>query len=166
MKRKTKKRKSHSKGLSSPAPKRRRRSGLSEVMSGANLKNSAINTGLGMLGGAASTIGNKLIQGFKPGIIGTILIGGGIGFIASSLGAPKLGIGYAGGSTALALNGKLSDNGEFAEEDTLEEGEIYQTESGDYVRMLSDGEIEYLSEDEVEALNDNVYPDYSTQQNM
>lgn len=165
MKKRTKSRR-RSKGLSAGTThhrRSRRRSGLSEVMSGKNLKESAINSGLGALGGAGATVGAKITNTLTKGsIIGNILVGFGIGFLASSMGAPKIGIGYSGGATALALSGGLKDNGEFAEDDVLEEGEIYQTESGEYVKMLSDGSLEYLSEDEVQALNDGIYPDYST----
>lgn len=142
--------------------RRRRHSGMFDgMLSGSNLKTSLINTGLGMAGGAGASVGYKMIQGLKFGTIGNMLAGAGIGFIASSLGAPKMGIGFAGGVTALALQAGLSED----ESNTnFEEGEIYQTESGDYVKMLSDGNVEYLSEEEVEALNDGneVYPDYST----
>lgn len=156
-----------SKGLSAGAPKRRRRrsGGLSEVMSGANLKNSAINAGLGALGGAGATVGAKITNTLTKGsVIGNILVGFGVGFLASSMGAPKIGIGYAGGATALALSTGMSEgNAEFAEDDSLEEGEVYQTESGEYVKMLNDGSLEYLSEEEVEALSEGeIYPEYST----
>lgn len=149
-------------GLSDPGT-RRRRSLSAGIMSGANLKNSAINTGLGALGGAAANVGNKLISGFKMGTVGKIITGAAIGFIGSALGAPKVSIGFTGGMTALALNaGPIAEDGEFAENDVLEEGEIFQTEQGDYVKVLSDGKMEYLSEEEIEALNDGNYPEYST----
>jgi hypothetical protein len=134
-------------------------------MSKENLKNSAINAGLGALGGAGASVGMKLLSGITKGsMIGNILAGAGIGLIASAFGAPKIGIGFSGGATALALSGGLGDNANFADDDALEEGEIYQTETGDYVRMLNDGEVEYLSEDEVNALSDGdvIYPDYSS----
>lgn len=165
-KRKTNRRRS--KGLSAGTqnrPRRRRKNGLSEVISGANLKNSAVNAALGAAGGAASTVGTKLTNTFTKGnVIANIVIGFVIGLGASAMGAPKMGIGYSGGATALALSGGMKDgNAEFAEEDVLEEGEIYQTESGEFVKMLNDGSLEYLSEEEVEALSEGeIYPDYST----
>lgn len=160
-------RKSHS-GLSGHSKRRRRSKGLlGDAMSGANLKNSAINAGLGLAGGAGATIGTKLTNTLTKGnVIGNVLVGGLVGFLASALGAPKMGIGYAGGAAALALSGGLKDDGntEFADDDVLEEGEIYQTESGELVKMLNDGSMEYLSDEEIEALNDGdvVYPQYST----
>lgn len=167
-----KKRRKHratSKGLSaSPTQRRRhrRKSGLSEVISGANLKTSAINSGMGALGGAGAVIGTKFTNTLTKGsVIGNLIASFTVGLVLSAVGAPKLGIGYAGGGSALALSGGLKDDGnaEFAEDDVLEEGEIYQTESGDYVKMLSDGSLEYLSEEEVEALSESdIYPDYST----
>lgn len=166
-KKKTKRRRK-SGGLSNNSPTRRRRSkGLFDgVMSGANLKNSLVNTGLGMAGGAGATVGTKITNTLTKGnTIMNIIVGGAVGFIASAMGAPKIGIGYSGGATALALaGGGLKDEGEFADDDALEEGEVYQTESGEFVKMLNDGSMEYLSDEEVEALNDGnvVYPDYST----
>lgn len=168
MKRKKRTHRKKSGGLSGHSPRRRRSKGLFDgAMSGANLKNSAINAGLGALGGAGASVGMKLINGITKGnIFGNIASGFGIGFIASALGAPKLGIGFTGGTTALALAGGLKDgNTEFAEDDVLEEGEVYQTESGELVRMLNDGEMEYLSAEETEAyLNDGeqIYPTYGT----
>lgn len=165
---KAKRSRKRSKGLSAgTAPRRRRRSkGLSEVISGANLKNSAINSALGAAGGAAATVGSKLTNTLTKGnVIMNILVGFTIGLGASAMGAPKLGIGYSGGATALALSGGLKDDGnaEFAEDDVLEEGEVYQTESGEFVKMLNDGSLEYLSEEEVEALSEGeIYPQYST----
>lgn len=162
------KRRRKSKGLSNNSPVRRRKSkGLFDgVMSGANLKNSLVNTGLGMAGGAGATVGTKITNLVTKGnTIGNIVVGGIVGFIASAMGAPKIGIGYSGGATALALAGAgLKDNGDFADDDALEEGEVYQTESGEFVKMLNDGTMEYLSDEEVNALmdGDNVYPEYST----
>lgn len=167
MRKKTHRRRKSSKGLSSNTPTRRRRRSkgfLGDAMSGANLKASAINAGLGLAGGAGATIGTKITNTLTKGnVIANMLVGAGIGFLASALGAPKMGIGYAGGAAALALSGGLKDNAEFAEDDVLEDGEIYQTETGEFVKMLNDGSMEYLSEDEVEALNDGeIYPAYST----
>lgn len=164
-KRRRTRRKSH-KGLSAgPSHRRRRSLSAGKVMSKENLKNSAINAGLGALGGAGASVGMKLLSGITKGnTIANILAGAGVGLIASAFGAPKMGIGFTGGATALALSGGLSDNAEFADEDALEEGEIYQTESGDFVRMLNDGEMEYLSDEEIEALSEGevIYPQYST----
>lgn len=164
--RKHTRRKKHT-GVSGHHPARRRKSkGLFDgVMSGANLKNSAINTALGMAGGAGASVGTKITNTLTKGsVIGNILVGGLVGFIASAMGAPKMGIGYSGGATALALSGGLKDNVEFADDDVLEEGEVFQTETGEYVRMLNDGQMEYLSDDEIESLNDSdqVYPKYGT----
>lgn len=143
--------------------RRRRHSGMFDgMMSGKNLKESLINTGLGMAGGAGASVGYKMIQGLKFGTIGNLLAGAGIGFIASSLGAPKMGIGFAGGIAALSLQAGLSE--EDSNTNFMEEGEIYQTESGDLVR-LNDGEVEFLSEEEIQALHeggDEIYPGYST----
>lgn len=159
MKKRTHKRRKAHKGLSSPAPRRRRSRGfLGDALSGANMKASAINTGLGALGGAAASIGSKLLTGLNLGLWGKIFAGAGVGFVASSLGAPKMGIGFTGGMTALALAGGLAE-----EETPLEEEPVvYQTETGEYVKMLSDGTVEYLNEDEIEALNDGLYPNYGT----
>lgn len=163
-KRKTSRRRSKGLSQGKTTHRRRRSKGLSEVMSGANMKNSAINSGLGALGGAGSTVGTKLTNTLTKGnVIGNILVGFAVGFLASSLGAPKIGIGYSGGATALALSGGLKDNADFINDDELEEGEIYQTESGEYVKMLNDGSLEYLSEEEVNALSEGeIYPEYST----
>ena len=167
MKRKHRTRRRRS-GLSEPGKRthRRRRRSLSEgVMSGNNLKNSAINTGLAALGGAGASVGFKLIQGLKMGIFGNILTGAAVGFVASALGAPKMGIGFTGGTTALALAGGMSeDNAEFADDDVLSEDEVYMSEDGEYMRVLNDGTIEPLSEDEIQALSEGeqVYPTYST----
>lgn len=169
MKHKTthKRRKKSHKGLSGHGTRRKRSKGfLGDAMSGANLKNSVINSGLGALGGAGSTVGSKITNTLTNGnVIANILVGFGIGFVASAFGAPKIGIGYSGGATALALSGGLKDgNAEFADDDALEEGEIYQTEDGQLVRMLNDGSTEYLSEEEVQYLNDEnlIYPSYGT----
>lgn len=162
--RKTAKRRA-SKGLSAPATRRKRRSGLSEGLSMTKLKDYALNSSLGALGGAGATIGTKITNTITKGsVIGNLLASFTVGLVISAIGAPKIGIGYAGGSTALALAGGLKDdNTEIAEDEPLEEGEIYQTESGDYVKMLSDGTLEYLSEEEVNALQDGeIYPEYST----
>jgi hypothetical protein len=160
--RKTHRKKSH--GLSGHTRRRSHKRGLFDgMLSGQNLKHSAINTGLGALGGAGSSVGFKLIQGVTKGnVFGNILGGALIGFIASSLGAPKIGIGFVGGTTALALAGGLHDEGnaEFADDDSL--SEIYQTESGEFVKMLNDGSMEYLNDDEVSYLSEDVYPGYST----
>ena len=167
MRKKTHKRRKSSKGLSGHSTPRRRRSKgfLGDAMSGANLKNSAINAGLGLAGGAGATIGTKITNSITKGnVIANMLVGAGIGFLASALGAPKMGIGYAGGAAALALSGGLKDSADFADDDVLEEGEIYQTETGEYVKMLNDGSMEYLNDDEIDALNDadGMYPQYST----
>jgi len=167
MKKRTHKRRKKSSTALSGRPRRRRSKGfLGDAMSGANLKSSAINAGLGLAGGAGATIGTKLTNALTKGnVIANMLVGAGIGFLASALGAPKMGIGYAGGAAALALSGGLKDDGntEFAEDDVLEEGEIYQTESGEFVKMLNDGSMEYLSEEEAEALSEGeIYPAYST----
>lgn len=169
MKRRKRTHRKKSGGLSGHTPRRKKSKGLFDgAMSGANLKNSAVNTGLGALGGAGASVGMKLINGITKGnVFGNILSGALVGFVASAMGAPKLGIGFTGGTTALALSGGLKDdsNTEFAEDDVLEEGEIFQTESGELVRMLNDGEMEYLSEEEAQAyLSDGqeVYPGYST----
>ena len=169
---KRRKRTHRKKGLSSHAPAhRRRKRGLFDgVMSGANLKGSAINVGLGALGGAGASIGTKLTNTLTKGnMIANVLVGALVGFVASSLGAPKIGIGYAGGSTALALAGGLKDNANFAEEDALEEGEIFTTEDGQLIKMLNDGQMQYLSEEEAQAyLNDEnvIYPEYGTMNMM
>lgn len=165
MKRKTHKRRRRS-GLSAsgkPTRRRRRHSGMFDgMMSGKNLKESLINTGLGMAGGAGASVGYKMIQGLKFGTIGNLLAGAGIGFIASSLGAPKMGIGFAGGIAALSLQAGLSE--EDSNANFMEPGEVYQTESGDFVRLSDSGDFEFLSEEEVEALSagNEIYPDYST----
>jgi len=167
MKRKKRTHRKKSGGLSGHTPRRYKKKGLFDgAMSGANLKNSAINTGLGALGGAGASVGFKLIQGITKGnIFGNILAGASIGFIASAMGAPKIGIGFSGGATALALAGGLKDNADFADDDVLDDGEVYQTESGELVRMLNDGELEYLSAEETESYlsDDNeIYPTYGT----
>ena len=160
-----------SKGLSSSAHtprRRRRRGGLSDAFSGASLKNGIIENSLGALGGAGASVGNKLITSLGvSNVFGKILVGTAVGLGASLLGAPKSGIGFSGGITALALQGGLNhyyDNAEFAEDDVLEEGEIYQDEDGNLVKMLNDGSLEYLDEDEqMQYLNDGeIYPNYST----
>ena len=168
---KRRKRTTRKKGLSSGgnSPIRRRKSkGLFDgVMSGSNLKNSAINVGLGALGGAGASVGSKLINGITKGNIFANILGGAIiGFVASSMGAPKIGIGFTGGMTALSLAGGLKDddNAAFAEDNALEAGEVYQTETGEFVKMLNDGTMEFLNDEEVMALNDGavVYPEYGT----
>lgn len=167
-KRTTRKR-TRSKGLSSSAPikRRRRRSGLSDAFSGTALKNGIIDNALGALGGAGASVGNKLISSLGiTNTLGKILAGTAVGLGASLLGAPKIGIGFAGGITALSLQSGLNDDddtAEFAEDDVLEEGEIYQDEDGNLVKMLNDGSLEYLDEDEqMQYLNDGLYPNYST----
>jgi len=164
----TKRRRSHTRGLSSGSPRKRRRRGLRD--GGSKLKTSAVDSLLGGAGGAGAYFVNKAISGFKVGTVGKVLLGFGVGLGASYFGAPKIGIGFSGGSTALAMQAGLGDdsNANFADEDSLEEGEVYQTNDGDYVRMLNDGTTEYLSDEEVEALNDSysAYPDYSMQHNL
>jgi hypothetical protein len=132
------------------------------MLSGANIKASLINTGLGMAGGAGANVAYKMLTGLKFGTIGNLLSGAGIGTIISALGAPKMASGFAGGVTALALQSGLSEDSNANFTEGMEEGEVYQTESGEFVKMLSDGSVQFLSEDEITALNDNVYPDYST----
>ena len=166
MKRKRRTHRKKSGGLSGHTRRRsHRKSGLFEgMLSGSNLKSSAINVALGALGGSGASVGMKLIQGVTKGnIFANILSGAVVGFVASSLGAPKIGIGFSGGITALALQGGLKDNAEFADDDVLEEGEVYQTESGEYVKMLNDGSMQYLSADEAQYLMEGeVYPSYGT----
>lgn len=161
MRRKKATRRRKSKGLSA-APRRRRR-GLSAGFSGQGLKNSLLDSGYGAVGGLGAHLGNKALAGFKLGTMGKILAAAVGGFALSSFGAPKMGIGFVGGLTALTLNDTLKEDAQFAEEDVLEEGEIYQTESGEFVKMLNDGTIEPLSEDEQAALSEgDIYPPYST----
>lgn len=164
---KNKTRRRRSKGLSAGSPKRRRRRGLRD---GANnkLKVGAMDSLMGGAGGAGAYFVNKAISGFKVGTLGKVLLGLGGGFALSYFGAPKMGIGFSGGSSALALQAGLGDEGSFADDDVLDEGEVYLTDDGEYVRMLNDGEIEYLSDEEIEVLNDgqNPYPAYGIQYNM
>lgn len=152
-------------GLSDPGKRshRRRRSlSAGNVLSGANIKQSLINTGLGMAGGAGANISYKMITGLKLGTIGNLLVGAGVGVVISAMGAPKIASGFAGGTTALALQAGLSEESNANFTEGMEEGEVYETQDGQLVKMLSDGSVQFLSEEEITALNDNVYPDYST----
>lgn len=141
---------------------RRRRSLSAGKLSGANIKDSLINTGLGMAGGAGANFAYKMLSGLKFSTIGNLLSGAGIGAVISAFGAPKIASGFAGGVTALALNAGLSEDSNANFTEGMEEGEVYETQDGQLVKMLSDGSVQFLSEDEIEALSENVYPDYST----
>ena len=176
MKRKTHKRRRAHTLSASPRRRSRRRSALHGMLSGSELKNGAVNVGMGVLGGIGANVGNKLLAGLNLGTWGKIFAGAGIGLVASTMGAPKIGSGFAGGMTALALAGGLSEDelseDELSEdelsEDELSEPGIYQTEDGNLVKMLNDGSVEYLSEDEITALNEGEkpYPNYSTMYNF
>ena len=166
MKRKTHRRRRAHTLSASPRRRARRRSALHGMLSGSELKNGAVNVGMGVLGGIGANVGNKLLAGLNLGTWGKIFAGAGIGLVASTMGAPKLGAGFSGGMTALALSGGLSED-ELSEDELSEPG-IYQTEDGNLVKMLNDGSVEYLSEDEITALNEGEkpYPNYSTMYNF
>lgn len=124
----------------------------------------------GGAGGGGAYLADKALVGFKLGGLGRALVAIGGGAAVAAFGAPKMGAGFSGGLMALNLKQGLGDddNTEFADDDVLEEGEIYETQDGNYVRMLNDGTIEPLSDEEVQSLHDGVnpYPAYSIQHNM
>lgn len=167
MKRRKRTRRKASSGLSANrSPKRtrtrRRRSGLSSGFNKASLMSNGKDIALGMAGGAIATQAQKLISGFKVGMIGKLLIGAGVGLVASSFGYKNLGVGFAGGVASLNFDiTNLKEGEELEEDDDLSELPVYQTESGEFVKMLNDGELVPLSEEELSEVNQ-VYPQYGT----
>jgi hypothetical protein len=163
-----KRRKGLSAGGHRSTVRRKKRKGLFDgSLSKHNLLEHAKTVGLGALGGAGASFGNKLLAGFKMGFWGKTAVGAGGGLVVAMFGAPRMAAGFAGGMAALATteSGLHDDD---LQDENLEDLPVYQTEDGNYVKMLSDGEIVPLSDDEVDALHDGdqIYPPYGTQHNM
>jgi hypothetical protein len=116
-------------------------------------KNSALNTLMGMAGGAGAATLSKML----PPTMGKLYqlgIGLGGGFVLTALvGQQSLGSGFAGGMTALAFkDGFLNEDGEFADDDVLsdEDTPIYLDEDNNPLMLNEDGSFHYLSEAELE----------------
>jgi hypothetical protein len=160
------------KGLSAAAPHRtthrrrthRKRGLMDGILSKHGLIENGTNALLGAAGGVGASVAAKALASFNMGFIGKLASGVGIGFVASAFGFPKLGIGFAGGMGAIAMETSgLHDDAPLMDDD-LSELPVYQTEDGQFVKMLNDGTIEPLSEQELEeaGIHDNIYPSYST----
>lgn len=169
MRRKTHKRKRTHKALSdhhrSPRRRRSHKRGLFDlnVSKGALLDN-AKQIGWGLAGGALANLGQKLLVQTKLGTIGKLIAGAGVGFLGASFGFRELGVGFVGGITA--QNFDLTSLKDGIEEDAeLKDLPVYQTEQGEFVKMLNDGTLEPLSDEELADIN-KIYPEYSTMNPM
>jgi hypothetical protein len=156
-KRKTTRRKTMSEGLSKRVrrAKGRRRSStrskgmLSEMFNPA----AATHTGKGMLGGAIAGYGyasvEPMLDGMSPLVKGAITLGG--SFVAGTiLKMPNISVGIAsawGYSLAKDMQ-SMNDDGDWADEDSLEEEPEFLDADGNPMFLAADGNLYYLDEDD------------------
>lgn len=132
---KTRKRKrSHHKGLSSPAPRKRHRkrsSFLGDLLNPTMAMNSAKSTLTSALGGYGAIVVNKTILPTTWGKPGRVISGLVAGFLLTNFGMPTLGASLTGGMTALTFkDGLLNDDANFAEQEALNDQPKFLDEAG------------------------------------
>src|SRR4051812_13577880 len=118
------------KALSAKPRRRNRKRGMSskgmlaDILNPTIAMHSAKQTMAAVGGGMGAVITNKVILPPTAGKLIRVSLALGVGFLASSLGMPSVGAGYAGGMMALTFqNGLMADddNAKFANDNSLNE---------------------------------------------
>lgn len=145
--------------------RRRKRSGLSELMTPAG----AMAAGRGILGGAAGGFAGGILQGLVKDQSPIVRIG--VGAVGSALiyalVGPNVGAGMAGGITAIETatlrTQFMNEGGDYADPDALNQLPPVLNENGDPMTLMeADGELYYLDEATGDSyLAEEVYPQYA-----
>lgn len=144
---------------------RRRRSGLSELMTPAGAMAAVRGIGGGAAGGFAAGIAHDMVKNQQPILrVGLELVGSALAY---TLVGPNIGAGAAGGFAALESAGLrsqfMSESSPYADPDAINELPPVLNENGEQMTLMeSDGQQFYLDEQTGDTyLAEEVYPQLS-----